>query len=101
MAMVKIDIFKKAYRESCREIVRQAITQIQLGMGEAINTLKDVMNDEKTPASARVSAAAAIFPRYAEGKSMPVPIYSPSSRNQEREIQLFYDVSWCETSVYI
>jgi Holliday junction resolvasome RuvABC DNA-binding subunit len=58
---LKLNGFKKAYREARRTIVNQAIAKVQLGMSAAIKTLMCVMIDEKAPASARVSAAKAMI----------------------------------------
>ncbi len=58
---LQIESFKKAYLKARREIVNQAIAQIQGGMSEAVKTLKNVMHNKKAPASARVSAAKAML----------------------------------------
>jgi hypothetical protein len=42
-------------------VVQQAITQVQRATGEAVETLRSVMQDAEAPASARVSAAKAIL----------------------------------------
>ena len=49
--------FKRAYKEARREVVRQAITNVQAGLSKAVRTLKEIIGDENAPASARVSAA--------------------------------------------
>ena len=52
---LQLDSFKKAYRKARKEVVSQAIAQVQKGMSDAVKTLQAVMSDEKAPASARVS----------------------------------------------
>jgi len=53
--------FQAGYREARRQVVQQAITQIQYATGEAVATLRAVMQDQEAPASAKVSAAKAIL----------------------------------------
>src|SRR5262245_10795072 len=53
--------FRAAYREARRAVVQQAITQVQQATGEAVETLRSVMQDAEAPASARVSAAKAVL----------------------------------------
>lgn len=53
--------FKRAFKEARREVVRQAIAHVQAGLSEAVNTLKEIINDIDAPASARVSAAKAMI----------------------------------------
>jgi hypothetical protein len=52
--------FTKAYREARKQAVNQAIAHIQRISGEAVNTLREVMNDGKKE-TARVTAARAIL----------------------------------------
>jgi hypothetical protein len=54
-------IFQLAYREARRAVVQHAITQVQHATGEAVETLRNVMQDRESPASARVSAAKTIL----------------------------------------
>jgi hypothetical protein len=54
-------VFQTAYREARRAVVQHAIVQVQRATGEAVATLRSVMQDANTPASARVSAAKAIL----------------------------------------
>jgi hypothetical protein len=49
--------FQAAYREARRAVVQHAITQVQQATGEAVETLRRVMQDPEAPASAKVSAA--------------------------------------------
>jgi hypothetical protein len=49
--------FKRAYKEARREVVRQAIAQVQAGLSKAVKTLKNIIDNENAPPSARVSAA--------------------------------------------
>jgi hypothetical protein len=53
--------FQAAYRLARRELVRQAIVQVQQATGEAVETLRAVMQDAEAPASARVSAARTVL----------------------------------------
>ena len=53
--------FQAAYRRAKRQVVEQAMTQIQQATGIAVETLLAVMQDPETPASARVSAAKAVL----------------------------------------
>ena len=58
---LKQEPFQAAYREARRAVVQQAITQVQRATGEAVDTLRRVMQDAEAPASARVSAAKTIL----------------------------------------
>jgi hypothetical protein len=49
--------FQLAYREARNQVVQQATAQMQANMSEAVQTLRNIMNDQNAPASARVSAA--------------------------------------------
>jgi hypothetical protein len=53
--------FQAAYREARRQIVQQAIVQVQQATGVAVETLQQVMADGAVPASARISAAKAVL----------------------------------------
>jgi hypothetical protein len=53
--------FQHAYRDARRQVVQQAIAQVQRTTGEAVDTLRSVMQDRRAPASAKVSAARAIL----------------------------------------
>ena len=53
--------FQITYREARRAVVQHAITQVQRATGEAVETLRNVMQDPEASASARVSAAKAIL----------------------------------------
>ena len=53
--------FQATYREARRAVVQHAIVQVQHATGEAVETLRNVMQDSESPASARVSAAKAIL----------------------------------------
>ena len=53
--------FQAAYREARRQVVQQAIVQIQQATGEAVETLRKVMQAADAPASAKVSAAKTIL----------------------------------------
>ena len=54
-------IFQMAYREARRQVVQQAIVQVQQATGEAVATLRQVMQAADAPASAKVSAAKTIL----------------------------------------
>lgn len=49
--------FTQAYREARRQVVQQAISQVQQGTGIAVSTLIAILQDCTAPASARVAAA--------------------------------------------
>ena len=53
--------FQMAYREARRQVVQQAIVQVQQATGEAVETLRQVMQAADAPASAKVSAAKTIL----------------------------------------
>ena len=53
--------FQMAYREARRQVVQQAIVQVQQATGDAVETLRKVMQDADAPASAKVSAAKTIL----------------------------------------
>jgi len=53
--------FQAAYREARRQVVQHAITQVQRATSEAVATLRTVMRDPNSLASARVSAAKVIL----------------------------------------
>jgi hypothetical protein len=54
-------VFQIAYREARRQVVQQAIVQVQQATGEAVATLRQVMQAADAPASAKVSAAKTIL----------------------------------------
>jgi hypothetical protein len=49
------------YREARHAVVQHAIVQVQQATGEAVETLRKVMQAANTPASAKVSAAKTIL----------------------------------------
>src|SRR4029453_10303841 len=53
--------FQTTYRDARRAVVQHAIVQVQRATGEAVETLRNVMQDSESPASARVSAAKAVL----------------------------------------
>src|SRR4029450_13656521 len=53
--------FRAASRGARRQVVQQAIVQVQRATGEAVETLRHVMQDADAPASAKVSAAKTIL----------------------------------------
>lgn len=58
---LKDESFKEAYRAAKREVVQHALCKLQRSAGKAVKVLIDIAEDEKTPASARVSAAKVIL----------------------------------------
>src|SRR5689334_18642447 len=58
---LKDDGFQADYREVRRTVVQCAIVQVQRATAEAVETLRAVMHDSESPASARVSAAKTIL----------------------------------------
>jgi len=58
---LKLEAFQTAYREARRQCVQQAIVQVQHATGEAVATLRAIMQDANAPASARVSAAKTVL----------------------------------------
>jgi AcrR family transcriptional regulator len=53
--------FSQAYKELKREAVSQAVARLQQISGQAVETLKAIMEDKDSPASVRVSAAKSIL----------------------------------------
>src|SRR5215475_12667543 len=58
---LKETAFQAAYREARRAVVQHAIVQVQHATGEAVETLRSVMQAADAPASAKVSAAKTIL----------------------------------------
>ena len=58
---MQADDFQTAYRKAKQKVVGQAITQVQQAAGEAVETLRQVMNDSNSPPSSRVAAAKAVL----------------------------------------
>ena len=53
--------FQATYRDARRAVVQHAIAQVQRATGEAVETLRSVMQDADASASARVSTAQAML----------------------------------------
>jgi signal transduction protein with GAF and PtsI domain len=53
--------FREAYRRARREAVEQARARLQQASGEAVEALRDVMNDQDAPHASRVSAARTVL----------------------------------------
>jgi hypothetical protein len=53
--------FQLAYRDARRQVVQQAIVQVQQATREAVETLRQVMQAADAPASAKVSTAKTIL----------------------------------------
>ncbi len=49
--------FREAYRRARREAVEQARARLQQASGEAVEAMRDVMNDQDAPHASRVPAA--------------------------------------------
>ena len=58
---LKEERFQCAYREARRQVVQQAMVQLQQATGQAVQTLQEVMQAPDAPASARVSAAKTVL----------------------------------------
>ena len=58
---LQIDSFRESYRKARAETVSHAITQIQSACSEAVQVLRDIMNDKESPAASRVSCARTII----------------------------------------
>jgi hypothetical protein len=58
---LKEEAFQQAYRDARRYVVQQAIVQVQQATGEAVTTLRTVMQDPASTSSAKVSAARTIL----------------------------------------
>lgn len=58
---LKDPAFAEAYRQARRQVVQQAITQLQAACGEAVENLRVIMGNPEAPASARVSAARTVL----------------------------------------
>jgi transposase len=55
------DDFQAAYRRARREAVSQAVAHVQRVSGEAVETLRTIMNDDQKLSGARVTAARVIL----------------------------------------
>ena len=53
--------FREAYRRGRPEAVEQARARLQQASGEAVEALRDVMNDQDAPHASRVSAARTVL----------------------------------------
>ena len=75
------------YRDARRALVQHAIAQVQRATGEAVETLRSVMQDAEAPASARVSAAKAISgpPSQASQWRTWQPALPPSTRKDRAD----------------
>jgi hypothetical protein len=58
---LKDPAFQEAYRDARREVVRQAVAQVQQACRIAVTTLTGVMQDGESPASAKVAAARTVL----------------------------------------
>jgi DNA-binding transcriptional MerR regulator len=53
--------FREQYRSARTEVVRHAVTMVQKASGEAVDVLREVMNNPQSTTSSRVSAAKTIL----------------------------------------
>lgn len=53
--------FVRAYRDARRQVVEQALGEVQSATGEAVRTLRAVMSDASAPPASRVAAARAVL----------------------------------------
>jgi uncharacterized protein (UPF0147 family) len=53
--------FQRRFRDAKQQIVSQAISRLQKASGEAVETLREIMNDTNKPPNARVSCAKTIL----------------------------------------
>jgi len=58
---LKDETFKAQYQAAKREVVQQAISQLQRSAGKAVKVLIEIAEDKECPSSARVSAARTIL----------------------------------------
>ncbi len=61
--------FREAYRKARREAVEQARARLQQASGEAVEALREVMNDQDAPHASRVSAARTVLDMAMEATS--------------------------------
>ena len=55
------EAFQAAYRTARGDLVRNAIAQAQAACSEAVTVLREIMTNNESPASTRVSAAKAVL----------------------------------------
>jgi hypothetical protein len=55
------ETFDKAYKEARKKTLDQTISRLQQTTTNAVQTLKDVMEDKEAPASSRVTAAKTVL----------------------------------------
>ncbi len=79
--LLRDDAFKAQYRLARSVIVEHAIAQLQRDCETATRTLRDICNDEKAQASARVSAAKTII----DGAVKAVELADLAQRIEELE----------------
>lgn len=59
--MMQDESFKVKYREARRQLLYNSISQLQAISGEAVQTLRTIMNDGEVSPAVRVSAAKSIL----------------------------------------
>lgn len=57
----ELPAFKEAYRDAKRKAMEQVTTSLQQASIEAVEVLKNVMNDEQAPPSSRIQAARTVL----------------------------------------
>jgi hypothetical protein len=81
--------FQAAYREARRQVVQQAVVQVQHATSTAVQTLLAVMQNTNAPASAKVSAAKTIFEtalKAVELEDLEARIAALEAQSQERTV---------------
>lgn len=78
------DGFREAYRAARREAVEHATTRLQADCGVAVRVLREIAEDERAPASARVAAARIIL----EGAIRGVELMDLQNRLERLEAAL-------------
>ena len=84
---LKLEAFQAGYREARRQVVQQAIVQIQGVCADAVATLRAIMQDSAAPASARVSAAKTVLDtavKAVELEDLEARIATLEAQSQER-----------------
>ncbi len=53
--------FRREYDSAMAQLIQEAATQARQGMGEAVQTLREIATDQDSPGAVRVQAARAII----------------------------------------
>ena len=81
---LRIPTFKEQYRLARREVVSQAVGQLQAACSVAVVALTDISQDVNCPASARVSAARTVLELALKG----IELEDLAVRVEELELQV-------------